>query len=249
MQPGIFRNELPFDQGYVSAPTNWVRDPNISLQAKGLLVYLMSHKIGYTITRGQIIRESAGGRNRVDSAIQELVTAGYLQTEKTRRDDGRNGTLAFTICNPEVENQPLEIPDVENPQVENPQVENQPAIVNNLIKNINTKEINHSATKTDFDLFWSLYPRKVGKGKAREVFFDVCKAYGVDVVLAGVQRLAADPNLPETQFVPHPTTWLRREGWDDEPYPADEKKSKTVRDEWYVAPENRSEYLPPVEEN
>jgi hypothetical protein len=35
----------------------------------------------------------------------------------------------------------------------------------------------------------------------------------------GAIRLAADPNLPEVAFIPHPSTWLNRGGWDDAPYP------------------------------
>ena len=38
-------------------------------------------------------------------------------------------------------------------------------------------------------------------------------------MLDGAVRLASDPNLPETQFIPYPSTWLNREGWNDEPYP------------------------------
>ena len=39
-------------------------------------------------------------------------------------------------------------------------------------------------------------------------------------VIDGMRRLAADPNLPEPQFIPHPTTWLERNGWEDDPLPS-----------------------------
>ncbi|MGV0336226.1 hypothetical protein [Corynebacterium kroppenstedtii] len=71
-----------------------------------------------------------------------------------------------------------------------------------------------------FDEFWDAYPRKVGKKKARAKFATAVKAAGgAQRVIDGAQRLAADPNLPEKQFIPHPTTWLERGGWDDEPLP------------------------------
>ena len=44
--------------------------------------------------------------------------------------------------------------------------------------------------------------------------------FGADVVLEGVKRFAADPNLPAPQFVPRAATWLNQERWDDEPYSA-----------------------------
>jgi len=39
-------------------------------------------------------------------------------------------------------------------------------------------------------------------------------------VMEGVRRMAADPNLPDKQFIPHPATWLNRSGWEDEAYPS-----------------------------
>lgn len=72
-----------------------------------------------------------------------------------------------------------------------------------------------------FDEFWSACPRKVGKQKARAKYVAAVKrAGGEQPVIDGMRRLAADPNLPEPQFIPHPTTWLERDGWDDDPLPS-----------------------------
>ena len=70
-----------------------------------------------------------------------------------------------------------------------------------------------------FDEFWTAYPRKVGKEKARTKYATACKKATPDVIIAGAIRLANDLNLPDKQFVPHPTTWLERGGWADEPLP------------------------------
>lgn len=70
-----------------------------------------------------------------------------------------------------------------------------------------------------FDEFWTAYPRKVGKEKARTKYATACKKATPDAIIAGAYRLANDPNLPDKQFVPHPTTWLERGGWADEPLP------------------------------
>lgn len=72
-----------------------------------------------------------------------------------------------------------------------------------------------------FDTFWQAYPRKVGKDRARPVFDRVARKLGTtEPIILGAERLAADPNLPEREFIPHPTTWLARGGWEDEPFPA-----------------------------
>ena len=70
-----------------------------------------------------------------------------------------------------------------------------------------------------FEEFWACYPKRSDKGHARTAYLKAAKAAGVDVVLAGAQRFAADPNLPEPKFIPMPTTWLNGERWQDDPLP------------------------------
>lgn len=72
-----------------------------------------------------------------------------------------------------------------------------------------------------FDIFWAAYPRKVGKATARRAFDAAIRRAGrPTLVIEGARRLATDPNLPEREFIPHPPTWLNRDGWEDEPLPA-----------------------------
>lgn len=75
-----------------------------------------------------------------------------------------------------------------------------------------------------FDRFWNTYPRKLGKGEARQAFAKAVNRHGVDVVLDGCERFAHDPNLPAKQFIPRPATWLNQERWGDDPYPDNDLK-------------------------
>lgn len=70
-----------------------------------------------------------------------------------------------------------------------------------------------------FEEFWKVYPRREAKVAARKAFEKAVKSVGADAVLAGARRYAADPNLPDKQFVPLPTSWLNQGRWDDEPLP------------------------------
>lgn len=79
-----------------------------------------------------------------------------------------------------------------------------------------------------FDQFWDWYPRKVGKPDAAKAYEKAVKKHGEQVVIAGVERLRLDPNLPEKKFIPHPSRWLNREGWNDEPFPAHEGQQQVV---------------------
>lgn len=79
-----------------------------------------------------------------------------------------------------------------------------------------------------FDQFWDWYPRKVGKPDAVKAYEKAVKKHGEQVIIAGVERLRLDPNLPEKNFIPHPATWLNREGWNDEPFPARNGQQQVV---------------------
>jgi hypothetical protein len=81
-----------------------------------------------------------------------------------------------------------------------------------------------------FNQFWDIYPRKLGKGEARGAFAKALTKFGAEVILEGVRRFAEDPNLPAPQYVPRAATWLNQERWDDEPYqPQDVSKIPGVQ--------------------
>ena len=111
-----------------------------------------------------------------------------------------------------------------------------------------------------FEEFWSHYPRKVGKQKARAKFQAACKRANAETIISGALRLAGDPNLPEERFIPHPTTWLERDGWEDGPLPerTTNRSAERARSGWQAmsgtsAPRNPwaiqdTEHLPELEE-
>jgi hypothetical protein len=68
-----------------------------------------------------------------------------------------------------------------------------------------------------FDEFWALYPRKVAKAVARKAFarlteqqqLDACKALDDHIIYWDIKEI-------EIEFIPHPSTWLNQERWEDE---------------------------------
>jgi hypothetical protein len=74
--------------------------------------------------------------------------------------------------------------------------------------------------QTAFNEFWELVPRKVAKATAEKAFIKATRQTSALEIIEGMRRLANDPNLPDTQYIPHPTTWLNAQGWNDDPYPA-----------------------------
>jgi len=82
---------------------------------------------------------------------------------------------------------------------------------------IEVEPVEVDSAKPSFAEFYLAYPRKVGKEAARRAFEKAAKLTDSEVIVAGARRYAADPNLPDKQFIPHPSTWLSEGRWDDEP--------------------------------
>ncbi len=82
----------------------------------------------------------------------------------------------------------------------------------------------HSAQKDPcdngaFDRFWSAYPKKREKGKAREVWKKLKPTSELTQrILAAVeqQRQSADWLKDGGKYIPYPAKWLKAEQWEDE---------------------------------
>jgi len=202
VQPGIFRGKLEFENQFTQIHNAWVRDSKLSYKAKGLLTYLLSHEIGYTITIGQIIRESNDGRQAVRSALEELIQAGYLETKRTTDQRGYNAGLAYYIKDPVK-------PKSENPTLDNPTLDNQTALENNLTKNTKKQE-----NSDKFDEFWNHYPKKLSKAQALKAWKAAIKRKPDTEIIEAVKAYSLS-KLPDVQFIPLASTWLNNDRWDD----------------------------------
>lgn len=78
-----------------------------------------------------------------------------------------------------------------------------------------------------FAEFWRLYPRKVGRRKAETAYRSALKRTTPATILAGLGRHLPAWESIDATFVPHPTTWLNRDGWDDDPPVARRPATKT----------------------
>jgi hypothetical protein len=70
-----------------------------------------------------------------------------------------------------------------------------------------------------FDEFWKVYPKKVAKGDARKAWTQTSKLRPpIDKILKSVYAARASKQWmkDEGEYIPHPSTWLRQERWDDE---------------------------------
>jgi hypothetical protein len=68
-----------------------------------------------------------------------------------------------------------------------------------------------------FDEFWSAYPRKVAKALARKAFARLTEQQQLDACKAIDEHcLYWETKETELEFIPHASSWLNAERWEDE---------------------------------
>ena len=77
---------------------------------------------------------------------------------------------------------------------------------------------------SQFDIFWSIYPKKKNKETARKAWDDLLKdkefpEIGVIVDAIKSQKETKDWKKENGRFIPYPATWLRAGAWQDETEP------------------------------
>ena len=92
------------------------------------------------------------------------------------------------------------------------------AVKKQLSKKADSKKSKSKAS--GFDEFWAVYPNKKDKSKARELWqkLDPDEALKKQIIAAVKQQAKSDEWTKDGgQYVPYPSTWLRRRRWEDEP--------------------------------
>jgi hypothetical protein len=84
-------------------------------------------------------------------------------------------------------------------------------------ENVNEKENEKDNGKENendqrFDQFWTTFPRKTDKARAKRSFLRLTKTEQ-ELAVSNIQRLYAET---PAQFVPHPSTYLNGKRWEDQ---------------------------------
>lgn len=76
-----------------------------------------------------------------------------------------------------------------------------------------------SPGESPFDAFWRAYPRKTGKGDARNKFAKALTKTTFETIMTALERVKGSAQWQRDggQYIPHPATWLNQERWDDDP--------------------------------
>lgn len=71
--------------------------------------------------------------------------------------------------------------------------------------------------KSEFEEFWKLCPRKVGKGDAEGKYWKARQSETHELLMSAMARHAREVKGKEREYIPHPATWLSKKRYFDEP--------------------------------
>jgi len=94
------------------------------------------------------------------------------------------------------------------------------------------KEILNQTQLQLFEIFWSAYPKKKSKGQAKKTWKKLNPdEFLLDRILASIETAKKSKQWlkDDGDFIPHPSTWLNAEGWEDEEYTPPEKITQWVK--------------------
>jgi hypothetical protein len=113
--------------------------------------------------------------------------------------------------------------------------------LNPITDSLNPNNMPKSIDSGAFDLFWKNYPRKVGKKKAKTAFNNLTKANQAKATEDCKTRY----EYVEKNYIPHPTTYIHGEHWEDEPMP----KPKQSAEPWAKIPHANDDLWPWAQEH
>jgi hypothetical protein len=232
------------DGGWVAIPNSVLVDDRLSIEAKGVLCYLLSLPDNWEVRLPQVAATLKIGRDKCQRIMSELREAGYvhLHVGGQQADGKMVGSEYLVYDTPEMAatcgkpgNGFSGSRSTENRLFRAP--ENQVLHKENNTESTNTKknrkkdsgeatlfpsEPPQPKPSDRFDEFWALCPKKVDPPAARRAWKAALKKVSADVIIAGMQRYADHCRREkiESKFQKTPGPWLNGERWNEQLEPS-----------------------------
>ena len=196
-----------------------MKQPYLRPATKIVLYWLADHHNGETgdcyPSLSRLAKCCEMDKSAVHRHIGTLTTKGLISVKRRWRDDGgfTSNFYVLHLEDPMLQNEDTPISKTQHPPV----AKCEPNLGNNNLGNNEVVLVrNVDQTVRDFERWWKVYPRKVGKYKAAPLFAKVCNRMNFDELMDATIRFAQSMDGQEKRFIPHPTTWLNQERWNDE---------------------------------
>lgn len=115
---------------FTVVPNELVNNPELSLKAKGIMLYLLSKPDGWRVRVNDIMKHCKDGRDSIYSGLSELKKNGYLVLHQERNSKGQIVAFIYHVYNtPQgiekpVTEKPEKVQKVEKPEMVKPYTEN-----------------------------------------------------------------------------------------------------------------------------
>ena len=215
-EPGFKLARRP---GFTVVYRNVAQDTRLSLKARGLYVLMASLPDNWEYTIAGLATKAGTGKDQIRSALYELMDVGYLVKEQVHGKDGKFARNVFVLqedAPPLSENPTTEKPSTEKPMTGTP-TENKKDK-----KKTRKKPPVSPEGEWRFTVFWTAYPRKDAKAKAKaawakleELEMDSALFQRIDEALAA-QKKCEQWQREGGRYIPMAATWLNQRRWEDE---------------------------------
>lgn len=211
----------------------WVLDADVSDRAVRLFAILARYADadGRAFPgRPKLAKRLRCSSSSIDRAVEELAAIAAVVTTARFRDDGSRSSNDYWLWPSTPPVGVALLTSDEGGLVTGDDALSPPVTTQSKTQVIQNQLIENDA-RGGFDTFWTAYPRKVARPEAEKAWNAAVTKAKVDpaAVMAGLAAWSAywaARNAPE--FVPHPSTWLRQQRWNDEP-PAAPRQNGGVR--------------------
>lgn len=217
--------------GYFAIIPEWVLYADISPAAVRVYCVLHRHADNDTAkcipSRKHIATKARISLSTVDRSIDELIALGAVTVQHRKSENGDPTSNEYTV----IVNRPLfteNRPPTKNEQRGLFKSDNQTKT------NLNESQESNTSSSVDdgFDLFWTIYPRKVGKGAALKAWNKARKTATSEQILAACNLYAALRRTEDPQYTAHPATWLNQERWLDETMTPEQPEPDIIIPTW-----------------
>jgi hypothetical protein len=222
----LIRGHHSFDDHFTQIPNDWVRDDRLTLEARGLLAQIMSHRPGWNMSIKSMAARNKIGRDKVKRILDELLELGYLERSEKQSHDERGHLAGYDYTTRDPQGVTQEPCKAEPAKAEPAKADRPPKKTIPIEEQDNKKNID---IEGDFDVFWKAYPKKDDKPLAKRSFEKALNRATIDVIVAGAERYRDDPNR-DPAFTKNASTWLNADAWENGPLPAPKGKRANWED-------------------
>lgn len=214
-----------FSEGYGFIPKKIMRDKSLSVEAKAIYAYLSSFAgagMSSYPSVNLMLKELGISKDRFYKHRKKLIDRGYISIKQVKSEDRTFSNNIYVInvspspCFKDTENPYTGKPDTGNKDA-NSNSSNSNSLNSNSNKNKSSSGDDRSPYSESFERWWEVYPRKVSKGRAWKIWQRDKLDKRVDELIEKLQQqVSIQYSQIETQYIPHPSTYLSDSRYDDE---------------------------------